>query len=72
MSGLALCRLGAFAQAAIPQLEVALEDENRYVRAHAAEALHYIGTDKAKDVLIKFLLNSRWCPTTTAANAFYP
>jgi hypothetical protein len=72
MAGLALCRLAASAQAAIPQLEIALEDENRYVRAHAAEALHYIGTDKAKDVLIKFLLNSRWCPTTTAANAFYP
>jgi hypothetical protein len=72
MAGLALCRLGASAQAAIPQLEIALEDENRYVRAHAAEALHYIGTEKAKDVLIKFLLSSRWCPTTTAANAFYP
>jgi hypothetical protein len=72
MAGLALCRLGASAQAAIPQLEIALDDENRYVRAHAAEALHYIGTEQAKDVLIKYLFSSRWCQTTTAANAFYP
>jgi HEAT repeat protein len=72
MAGLALCRLGASAQAAIPQLAIALDDENRYVRAHAAEALHYIGTEQAKDVLIKFLFHSRWCPTTTPANSFYP
>jgi hypothetical protein len=72
MAGLALCRLGAPAQAAIPQLEIALDDENRYVRAHAAEALHYIGTEQAKDVLIKYLFSSRWCQTTTAANSFYP
>jgi hypothetical protein len=72
MAGLSLCRLGTSAQAAVPQLEIALDDENRYVRAHAAEALHYIGTDQAKDVLIKFLFGSRWCPTTTSANAFYP
>jgi len=72
MAGLALCRIGAGAQAAIPQLEIALEDDNRYVRAHAAEALHYIGTEHSKDVLINYLLGSRWCQTTTAANAFYP
>lgn len=72
MSSLALSRLGARAEAAIPQLEIALDDENRYVRAHAAESLHYIGTERAKDTLIKFLLNARWCPTTTAKNAFYP
>jgi hypothetical protein len=72
MSGLSLARIGAGADAAVPQLEIALDDENRYVRAHAAEALHYIGTERAKDVLIKFLLNARWCPTTTAVNAFYP
>jgi hypothetical protein len=72
MAGLALCRLGASAQPAIAQLEIALEDENRYVRAHAAEALHYIGSEQAKDVLIKFLFSSRWCQTTTPANSFYP
>lgn len=72
MSSLALSRLGASAEAAVPQLEIALDDENRYVRAHAAEALHYIGTEQANNTLIKFLLNARWCPTTTAKNAFYP
>ncbi len=72
MAGLSLSRLGASAEAAVPQLEIALEDENRYVRAHAAEALRYIGTERAKDVLIKFLFNSRWCPNTTPASTFYP
>jgi hypothetical protein len=71
-AGLALCRHGASAEAAIPQLELALDDENRYVRAHASEALYAIGSERAKDILIRFLLKSRWCPTTTAANAFYP
>ncbi|OPH58965.1 phytanoyl-CoA dioxygenase [Paenibacillus ferrarius] len=72
MASLSLSRLGASAEAAVPQLEVALDDENRYVRAHAAESLHYIGTERAKNTLIKYLLNSRWCPTTTKVNAFYP
>ena len=72
MAGLSIARLGAVAEDAVEQLEMALEDENRYVRAHAVEALHYIGTDRAKDVLIDYLLSSRWCPTTTAENAFYP
>ncbi|RXZ83349.1 phytanoyl-CoA dioxygenase [Paenibacillaceae bacterium] len=71
-AGLALSRLGAAAESAVPQLAAALEDDNRYVRAHAAEALNYIGTDEAKDVLIAFLFRSRWCPTTTPDNAFYP
>lgn len=72
MAGLSIARLGAVAKAAVEQLELALEDDNRYVRAHAVEALHYIGTDRAKDVLIRFLLSSRWCPTTNKENAFYP
>ncbi|UQZ83059.1 PBS lyase HEAT-like repeat protein [Paenibacillus konkukensis] len=72
IAGLSLCRMGAAADAAVPQLEIALEDENRYVRGHAAEALHYIGTEAAKDVLIDFLLKSRWCPTTTPQSTFYP
>ncbi|WP_231571445.1 HEAT repeat domain-containing protein [Gordoniibacillus kamchatkensis] len=71
-AGLSLCRIGAPAQAAVPHLEAALDDENRYVRAHAAEALRYIGTDQAKDVLIKSLFNTRWCSSTTPASTFYP
>jgi HEAT repeat protein len=72
MAALSLARLGPAAEAAVPLLERALDDENRYVRGHAAEALRYIGTAEAKDILIKDLLNSRWCYTTTAENAFYP
>ncbi|WP_160719573.1 HEAT repeat domain-containing protein [Bacillus sp. USDA818B3_A] len=72
MAGLSLTRLGALADAAVPYLEIALQDENRYVRAHAAEALRYIGTENANKALLNFLFNSRWCPTTTPVNTFYP
>jgi hypothetical protein len=71
-AGLSLSKLGSSAAAAVPALTVALDDENRYVRAHALEALRYIGTEEAKDILIKSLFNARWCTTTTPANAFYP
>ncbi|MCJ8010428.1 HEAT repeat domain-containing protein [Paenibacillus sp. KQZ6P-2] len=71
-TGLSLSRLGAAAEAAVPQLQIALDDENRYVRAHALEALRYIGTEEAKDALIKHLFNSRWCSNTTPQSTFYP
>jgi hypothetical protein len=71
-AGLALSRIGPGAAAAVPQLELALDDENRYVRAHAAEALRYIDTEQAKDILIQSLFQSRWCSTTTPVNTFYP
>ncbi|TNJ67625.1 phytanoyl-CoA dioxygenase [Paenibacillus hemerocallicola] len=71
-AGLSLAKWGARAEGAVPRLVEALEDENRYVRAHAAEALYYIGTTKAKDALLDFLRPSRWCPTTTSASTFYP
>lgn len=71
-AGLALCKLGAAADAAVPALIRAMEDDNRYVRAHAAEALYYIGTEQAKDALLEFLRNARWCPSTTPASTFYP
>ncbi|MBD2846921.1 HEAT repeat domain-containing protein [Paenibacillus sp. IB182496] len=72
MAGLSLARLGSAAGAAVPQLCRALDDDNRYVRAHAAEALHYIATPEAKDALIEYLLAARWCPTTTPESTFYP
>ncbi|MDB5084804.1 MAG: phytanoyl-CoA dioxygenase [Bacilli bacterium] len=72
MTGLSLAKLGSSAEDAVPQLITALDDENRYVRGHAAEALKHIGTSRAKDALINFLLDSRWCPTTTPASTFYP
>lgn len=69
-AGLALCRFGVEANAAVPHLAKALKDEDRYVRGHAAEALNYIHTDTAKDILIDYLLASRWCPSTTPASTF--
>jgi hypothetical protein len=70
MAGLSITRLGSAAENTVPQLVQALEDDDRYVRAHAAEALYYIGTPKAKDALLDFLRVSRWCPTTTPASTF--
>ncbi|GMA61097.1 HEAT repeat domain-containing protein [Alicyclobacillus fastidiosus] len=72
MAGLALTHLGCAGAEAVPHLEEVLDDDNRYVRGHALEALRYIGTDEAKDVLIKILMNSRWCSTTTPSSTFYP
>lgn len=72
MTGLCISRLGPQAEAAVPELIQALDDDNRYVRAHAAEALYYIGTDTAKEALLHFLRQSRWCPSTTPASTFYP
>lgn len=69
-AGLALCRFGPDADAAVPHLEEALKDEDRYVRGHAVEALNYINTDAAKEVLIDYLLASRWCASTTQASTF--
>ena len=72
MTGLSLAKLGKSAEEAVPSLIAALDDENRYVRAHAAEALYYIGTEKAERALIHFLKIARWCPSTTPASTFYP
>ncbi len=69
-SGLSLARIGAPAAAAVPALQRALQDENRYVRANAVEALNRIGTSEAQRVLIDYLLNARWCPSTTPESTF--
>jgi hypothetical protein len=71
-AGLSLCRMGAAAAGAVPALIEALDDDNRYVRGHAAEALRHIGTDEAKDTLIDYLFDSRWCPITTPQSPFKP
>ncbi|MBO0600644.1 HEAT repeat domain-containing protein [Sporosarcina sp. E16_3] len=69
-AGLALCHFGTEADVAVPHLAEALKDEDRYVRGHAVEALNYINTDAAKEVLIDYLLASRWCASTTPASTF--
>ncbi|MBI1923629.1 HEAT repeat domain-containing protein [Candidatus Poribacteria bacterium] len=64
-AALALARVGPHAADAVDALKDALKDENRYVRGDAIHALHRIGTPEAKDVLLRFLVMSRWCPLTT-------
>lgn len=69
-TGLSLVRIGSAASAAVPALAAVLDDENRYVRGHALEALRYIGTKEAHEVLIHELFNTRWCSDTTPASTF--
>ena len=69
-AALALARIGPAAAAAIPALQAALQDENRYVRANAVDALNRIGTPDAQRILIDYLLGARWCPTTTPDSLF--
>ena len=69
-AALALVRLGPHAKDAVPALQAALSDENRYVRGDAAHVLHRIGTAEAKDVLLHFLITSRWCPLTTRESTY--
>ena len=61
----ALAKLGTVAELAIPALVAQLEDENRYVRFHAAMALKEIKTPEAQEALFNHLFASRWCALTT-------
>ncbi|SFS60561.1 HEAT repeat domain-containing protein [Paenibacillus sp. BC26] len=69
-AGLSLVRIGKDAAEAVPALAEQLTHENRYVRGHALEALRYIGTPEAHEVLIQELFNTRWCSDTTPASTF--
>ena len=66
----ALAKLGTRAEPAIPTLVAQLEDENRYVRFHAALALKQIKTPEAQDALFNHLFASRWCALTTRGTPF--
>ena len=66
----ALAKLGTRAEPAIPTLVAQLEDENRYVRFHAALALKQIQTPEAQDALFNHLFASRWCALTTRGTPF--
>ncbi len=66
----ALAKLGALAEPAIPTLIAQLEDEDRYVRFHAALALKQINTSEAQDALFNHLFTSRWCALTTRGTPY--
>ena len=66
----ALAKLGTLAEPAIPILIEQLEDENRYVRFHAALALKQIQTPTAQDALFNHLFASRWCALTTRGTPY--
>ena len=66
----ALAKLGTHAEPAIPTLVAQLEDENRYVRFHAALALKQIKTAEAQDALFNHLFASRWCVLTTRGTPY--
>ncbi|MCZ8515247.1 HEAT repeat domain-containing protein [Paenibacillus filicis] len=71
-AALSLLRVGQEQEArkAVPALSRALEDEDRYVRAYAAEALTHIRSDEAVQVMIDYFRKSRWCPSTHKASTF--
>ncbi len=66
----ALAKLGTLAEPAMLALVAQLEDEDRYVRFHAALALKQIQTPEAQDVLFNHLFTSRWCALTTRGTPF--
>lgn len=66
----ALCRIGEHAADAVKGLANLLFDENRYIRGDAVHALYRIGTPAAKDVLVRHLQTTRWCPITNRDSTF--
>lgn len=69
-SALSLTRLGPSAEQAVKPLGTALKDDNRYVRANAVDALRRIDTVESREILLDYLMASRWCATTTPKNLF--
>jgi HEAT repeat protein len=65
-----LAQQAPVAAPAVPALEGALKDENRYVPGYAIEALERIGTPEAMQTLVAYLKTSRWCPKTTPASLY--
>ena len=65
-----LAKLGTIAEPAIPTLVSQLEDENRYVRFHAAMALKHIKTPAAQEAIFNHLFASRWCALTTRGTPY--
>ena len=64
-ASMALCRVAPQSDTPVPALKTALTDENRYVRGNATHVLRRIDTPMAREVLIDYLVQSRWCSLTT-------
>ena len=69
-AALSLAQMGTTAEAAVPALQDALHDANRYVPGYAVEALERIGTPEAMRALLPFLKAARWCPHTSPASIY--
>ncbi len=69
-ASLALARTGARAEAATPSLIAALQDDDRYVRGNSVHALYLIDTADTRDALLRYLMASRWCHSTTKDSTY--
>ena len=63
-AALALARIGPHAADAVSALEAVFSDGNMYVRGDAVHALYRIDTPEAREVLLQFLMRTRWCSVT--------
>ncbi|MFD0960795.1 HEAT repeat domain-containing protein [Paenibacillus chungangensis] len=71
-AALSLLRIGKYGKAdeVVKALEPALSSSDRYVRAYAFEALSYLRSAEAVDVLLRYHRTARWCPDTHKASSF--
>ncbi len=67
-AALALARIGPHAADAVGALEAVFSDGNMYVRGDAVHALYRIDTPEAREVLLQFLMRTRWCSVTDRAS----
>ncbi len=69
-AALALAQIGPEAEAAVPALQEALSDQNRYVPGYAVEALERIASPDAMRALLSYLKSSRWCSHTSPGSIY--
>ena len=69
-ASLALARTGERAEAAASSLIAALGDEDRYVRGNSVHALYLIDSADTRDALLRYLMASRWCHSTTKDSTY--
>lgn len=71
-AALSLLRIGKYGNAdvVVKALEQALDSSDRYVRAYAFEALTFLRSAEAVDVLLRYHRTARWCPDTHKASSF--